>query len=256
MTQFIYCFQSEWLKKKRSLASLLVFAGAFLIPAVILIARLVRSERLYADSRSPVFWESLWNSTWESMAIFLLPLGIALAASLVTQIEFRNNTWKQVHTTPQTLTTIFFAKLAVILVMLLQFFVLLNAGIYLSGILPGLLYGVPYPAEPIPFLYFLEENTKYFIDCLPILALQYLISLQFKNFLVPVGAGIALWIVSIAVLSWEYGHYLPYTYCGFNYLEGLGRYNRAVPIHTLAIIYFIVFTAAGYILYITKKEKG
>ena len=39
---------------------------------------------------------------------------------------------------------------------------------------------------------FLKEDALYFIDCLPIVALQYLISLRFKNFLVPVGAGAAL----------------------------------------------------------------
>ena len=257
MRNFIHSFQSEWLKKKRSLASLLVFAGAFFIPLIILVAKLVRSGTLNAASISNRFWENLWNDALESMAIFLLPLGIALATSLVTQIEFKNNTWKQLHTTPQTLTTIFFAKLSVILVMLLQFFILFNIGVYLCGVIPTLLItGVPYPSEPIPWLFFLKENIKYIIDCLPILAIQYLISLQFKNFLVPVAGGIAIWILSITVLGWEYGHWIPYTYCGLNYLHGLGKYNRETPIHLLAIGYFIAFTVISYILYVNKKEKG
>ena len=237
------------------MASLLVITGAFFIPAVIIIAKIIRNERLYADSISPAFWQHHWNDALESMALFLLPLGIALAASLITQIEFRYNAWKQLHATPQTLTTIFFAKLAVILVMLLQFFLLFNIGVYLSGVIPGLLFGAV-PQEPVPYLFFLKESLKYFIDCLPIVALQYMVSLQAKNFLVPVGTGIALWILSIAVLSWKYGHLFPYTYCGYNYLRGIGKYTRDTPLHLLALGYFMIFTITGYVLYIVKKEKG
>ena len=38
---------------------------------------------------------------WEFMGFFLLPIGVILTTSLVTQLEFRSNTWKQLHTTPQ-----------------------------------------------------------------------------------------------------------------------------------------------------------
>lgn len=257
MMNFIYCFQSEWLKRKRSLASWLVIAGAFFTPVIIIIARLVYNKELYNESMSPTFWQTLWNNALESMSIFLLPLGVILASSLVTQIEFRNNTWKQVHTTPQSLTTIFFAKLAVIVVMLLQFFLLFNIGVYLAGVIPTLVFtDVPYPRQPIPHLYFLQENLKYMLYCLPIIALQYLVSLQSKNFLVPIGAGIALWILSIAVLSWEYGYMVPYTYSSFNYLGSIGRGDPHPYMHLWAIGYFILFTALSYILYINKKEKG
>jgi hypothetical protein len=96
----------------------------------------------------------------------------------------------------------------------------------------------------------------YFIDCLPIIGLQYLVSLLFKNFLVPVGGGFALWILSVSVLSWKYGYLFPYTYCGLNYLKALGKYHGMINIHLMATGYFFVFTVAGYVLYIIKKEKG
>jgi lantibiotic transport system permease protein len=254
---FLYCFQSEWLKKRRSLSSSLVIIGAFFTPTIVLIARLVRHGRLYSESTSADFWESLWSSSWESMAIFLLPLGIILATSLVTQIEFKNNTWKQLHTAPQTLTSIFFAKLAVITVMLVQFLLLFNLGIYLSGVIPCLLTrGVPYPKESVPYLFFLNENLRYFADCLPILALEFLVSLQFSNFLVPVGGGVVLWILSLSVLNWHYGYLFPYAYCGLHYLKSLGKYTQNTHIHSMAIGYFILFTAASYILYVAKRQKG
>ncbi|MBS1975437.1 MAG: ABC transporter permease, partial [Bacteroidetes bacterium] len=222
--QFIYSFQSEWLKKKRNLASWLVIVGAFFTPAILLIYSLVYSTKLYAASMAPNFWYALWENSWESMAIFLLPMGVILATSLITQIEFRNNTWKQLHTLPQSMTTIFFAKLSVIIVMMLQFFILFNIGFYLSGVVPCLLTkGVPYPKAPLPYQVFLKDNLLYFVACLPIIAVQYLTSLQFKNFLAPIGIGIALWILSVAVFRWQYGYIIPYTYCGFHFLQNIGK---------------------------------
>src|ERR1039458_8588590 len=160
---FLHCFQSEWIKKRRTLSSWLVIIGAFFTPAIVLMVRLVRSRGLYAESISSNFWEKLWTSSWESMAIFLLPLGLILATSLITQVEFKNNTWKQLHTAPQTLTTIFLAKLAVIVVMILQCFILFNLGIYLSGVIPCLLTkGVPYPHEAVPYLFFPEGKRAIF----------------------------------------------------------------------------------------------
>jgi hypothetical protein len=257
---FINSFQSEWLKKKRSLASWLVIAGAFFTPSIILIARIKNADKLSALYAADDFWQKLWNQTWESMAVFLLPIGIILAAGLITQIEYKNNSWKQLHTTPQGFTTIFFAKFLVIFVMLVEVFVLFNVGIYLSAVVPAMLFSsVPYPAAPIPYMDFLFANVNFFLDCLPILALQYLISLQFKNFLVPVGAGFAIWFLGVGMLAWEYSYIFPYIHGTLDFLMSSGQFKREIPpvnIQLLAVIYFVVITAASYVLYVTKKEKG
>jgi hypothetical protein len=257
---FIHSLQSEWLKKKRSLASWIVIIGSFFTPAIVTVVRIIYSHGLQPIYASDNFWRQLWKNSWESMAIFLLPLGVILATSLIAQIEYRNNTWKQLHTLPLNLATIFFSKLAIIIFMMLQFFVLFNIGIYLSALIPFLVVkGVSYPKAPFPFIPFLKEDALFFIDCLPVIALQYLISLKYKNFLVPVGLGFIFWIAAIGSLSWKYSYLIPYTYCMFNYLKGQtgGRaVTPALNIHWLAVGYFFVFTILSYILYITKKEKG
>jgi len=257
---FVWSFQSEWLKKKRSLASWLVLTGGFFTPVIIIIARLINYKQLAPLYAKDNFWDQLWQSSWESMAIFLLPMGVILATSLITQIEYKNNTWKQLHTLPLSLTTIFFSKLAVIIVMVVQFFILFNIGIYLSALVPYLLVsGVSYPKATIPYLSILREDLYFFIDCLPIIALQYLISLKAKNFLVPVGIGFGLWVASLSALQWKFGYFIPYTYCILNYLKNQTNGKAAIPginIHIMATGYFIVFTIVSYMLYINKKEKG
>ncbi|MCD6066148.1 MAG: transporter protein [Bacteroidetes bacterium] len=255
---FIHCFRSEWLKKKNSAASWLMLIGGFFIPLIILIARMTDIDMLYRENTSLHVWEIISNRCWQFMAVFLLPMGVILAGSLITQLEFKNNTWKQVHATPQSLSVLFFAKLSVIVVMMLQFFVLFNIGIYLAGVVPSFLFrGIPYPQESIPFVAMLKLNMEFFIDCLPVIALQYLISLQFRNFLVPVGVGLALLVASMIAVSWKYAYIVPYAYCMLDFMNN--RNNPSVPgtpVHTWAFAYFMVFTGLSYILYIRKKEKG
>ena len=256
----INSFRSEWLKKRRSLASWLVVVGGLFTPGIVIAARLVRHDRLQEIYAAANFWNSLWKSSWESMAIFFLPMGAILATSLMTQIEFKNNAWKQVHALPLSLATIYCSKLAVILVMMAQFLVIFDLGIYLSAVVPcWLIGGVPYPSTPIPYQYFLKESALFFCDSLPIVALQYLISLRFKNFLVPVGAGFVLWVGALSALPWKYGFLVPYSYCMIHYLEGApaGKVaDPAVNIHAMALGYFLLLTAVGYGLFATKKEKG
>jgi len=255
ITSFVHSFQSEWLKKRRSAAVWLVLIGGFLIPVIMLIVRFTNFDRLAVVNGSDKVWDSLYHGSWRSMGLFLLPMGVILATSLVTQLEFRNNAWKQLHTTPQSLSTIFFAKLAVILVMLMQFFILFNVGIYLVGVIPSFFNGVPYPKQSYTPTLLLKQNYGFIIACLPIVALQYLLSLQFKNFLLPIGAGLGLLVASLIAVNWKHGYSIPYTYCSYNFL-GAKVVPGGANIMAWSLGYFVVFTGLAYFLYIKKGEKG
>jgi hypothetical protein len=74
--------------------------SAFFTPAIVTVARLVRCTQLPAAYGAESFWISPWTSSWESMAIFFPPMAAILATRLTTQIEFRNNAWRQVHVLP------------------------------------------------------------------------------------------------------------------------------------------------------------
>ncbi len=255
IVSFIHSFQSEWLKKKRSAASWLVITGAFFIPLIVLIDSLSEPEMSYMRAKSDKYWEVLFGHSYAPMSMILLPMGVILATSLVTQLEFKNNTWKQLLTTPQTLTTVFLTKFGVIITMMIQFFILFSVCVFISGILPSLfLKATSYPIETFPFKTILKINTKLFIDCLPIIALQYLLGLKFKNFLGPVGIGLGLYVAAMISLNWQRGYLIPYSYCALNIQRGAVDPN--VNAHYWAIAYFIMFTLISYVLFLTKKEKG
>jgi hypothetical protein len=258
--RFIDALRGEWLKQRRSLAAWMVVCGAFFTPAIILVLRLHQYERLPALYARADFWTRLWHSAWESAAIFFLPMGAVLATSLIVQIEYRNNGWKQVRTLPLGTATIFFAKLAIVLAMLAQFLALFLLAVWLSAAIPAwIVPGLSMPAAPVPWAAFLRDLAAYFIGCLPIVALQYAMSLQLRNFIAPLGIGFLLWVGSIAAISSRWGVLSPYSHTMLEYLQHQPDNTLPSPMldpSSLAMGYALLFTAVGFVLFATRRQKG
>lgn len=256
-SNFIGCFAAEWIKKRRSFSSWLVIAGGLFVPLISVIIFLVYPKQLLAIHASGDFWHMLFQKSWQMMAIMLLPMGLVLAVSLVTQLEFKNNCWKQLHASPVLFSHIYLSKLLVLLLMLIQLFLIFNAGIWISAWIPSLLISnIPYPDYPFNVGNIVRMNAGYFISSLPLLALQYMISLQFRNFLVPVGTGLALIIGGMIALTWKYIYMVPSAYTALYFLQST---ETTPPAHNLSywsLGYFLTFTLLGYWLYISRKVKG
>ncbi len=255
MKTYLNSLYSEWLKTKRSAASWLSVIGGFFIPTIFLLGQLKNQVSIGSPEAGPYAWSAHFIQLWQSMSSFLLPMGVILASSLITQLEYKNNTWKQLHTTPQSFTVVFAAKFSVLMLMTLKFFIFFNIGIILSGIIPCLVLENHFPKQDFPYELFMKGNLKFFITCLPILAIQYLLSLQFKNFLVPIGAGLLGLIGTLIALRWNYIYLSPYAYGQL----GMMRNRIMIPgvnIFVLAFICFTLIMLLSYMLYIRKKEKG
>jgi hypothetical protein len=259
MRTFIDVLHAEWLKTRRSFASWLIVVGALFTPAIVVGVRLLHRPQLPSLYAQPDFWARLWRDSWESMAIFFLPMAAMLATSLITQIEYRNNAWKQVHALPLSPTTLYGAKLLVLLAMMLQFLLLFDIGIGLSALIPyWLTSDVPYPGLP-PLQPFLGQSLLYFVDCLPIVAAQYLLSLRFKNFLLPIGFGFLAWVAALAATSSQYGYVIPYAYSMLDYLKDAATRRPALPaldFHWHAVAYFVALTLIGHWLFVHQRHKG
>ena len=103
------------------------------------------------------------------------------------------------------------------------------------------------------------DNAGYVLDCLPIIAAQYLISLRHPSFLVPVGIGCVVWIGALASVSWQYSHLIPYAYSMLHFLSGEARMRVSVPaagLHVYAAGYFVAFTLLGLLLYVSNPDKS
>jgi hypothetical protein len=256
----IDAFASEWLKRKRSFASALVIAGSLFTPAVIAAVRLIHYRGLPVLYSDATFWPRMWRDSWESMAIFFLPLAAIMATSLIVQIEFKSNAWKQVHALPMPPAVLFVAKLAVIVVMLIQFLILFNAGIYVSGIMPALIVPhVPYPKGDFLALPLVRENALYLVECLPIVAAQYLVALRSNNALVPIGIGFLAWVGALAAVSTRFARWWPYSYTILHYLKANPKVG-GLPVQSVSPLIvtalFLVVSTASYCLFVTRAEKG
>lgn len=253
MVALVQSFQSEWLKRKGSLASWLVIIGAFFMPFMTTMITILRPAKMPAKFAAPGYWESSFHGAWQPMSFFLLPLGIILAISLLMQLEYKNNTWKQWHATPQSYTTIFITKFLVLLLMEVQLFILFDVGIYLMGLVPAVVVdAIPYPQGPFPWRYFARESALFFVDSLPIVAIQFLLALQFRNFLVSIGSGVVLMVTGLITMSWEYAYVFPYNYGTLYWLKRFPEIN----LHAWALGWFAVTIIISYILYLAKRDKG
>lgn len=197
-------------------------------------------------------WERILDQNARPFVAFLIPIGVILICLLITQIEYKNNNWKQVHTTPLKYSTIFLAKFTLLLLLAILVFLLLYLGILLHGIIPCLVLDGSFPRHPIPFAYLFFETAKCFILTLPIIGFQYLLSLHYKSFMVAFGVGLMVYVGSMPGIKLGIiGNLSPYSFV-LNYFDLL-----IAPYHYwLSILYFIVLFILSYVLYLNKEEKG
>lgn len=254
--QLLNSIRAEWLKTKHSAASWLCLIGGVFIPLIFLAGMLKDHRTIDMYTEVPNAWTYYFFQVWQYMQVFLLPMGLILATSLITQVEFRNNTWKMVHTSPQSYAHIFLAKFIVLLGMTALFFLYFNTTWYLSAAIPSLLFDGHLPAATFPFDQFVTSNYKIFLTCMPVLGLQFLLSMHFKNFLVSIGAGLLLLIASLILTgNWEYAYLIPYTYPSISIMSD-AAYVEKIHLYALCVGYFVLFISVSYALYISRREKG
>lgn len=208
---FIVSTQAELLKTKRTASFWLSIIGAAFIPILLLIALFTDPGAAKNLAKDP--WTKFFNMGWQILTVFFLPMYIILASTLITQIEYKNNTWKQVFASPQSLGNIFFSKFLTIHLMILFCFLLFNVFMILAAI-TGNLANPKYTFldRSINWEMLLKLNFKTYISILAISAIQYWFSLRFKNFIAPVGIGLALVITSIIALNYHWEHIYNYPY--------------------------------------------
>lgn len=247
---FFKNLQAEWIKTKRSASNWLSLIGGFFIPIIMTIVFFYTDKTINDDGLFG--WQKLYNNSWQNMAIFLLPMGMILAGSLITQIENKNNTWKQVHATPQSYTNIFFSKFTVIILMTVKFFIYFNIGILLSAIIPTIFLEGGLPNQTYPYWDVLKLNGKVFIACMPILAFQYFLSLRFKNFIVPIGIGFVMLIGTMIGFAWKYIYFSPFSFTMYTVIPKKTWFTPSV----YALISFVIITSISYFIYLRKRDKG
>src|SRR5688572_26505521 len=101
--------RSEILKTKRTSAFYFTLIGAAVIPFIFLLNALTHGLPDENESvKDPL--NAIFKLSSQMVGLGIFPLFIVLICTLLPQLEHRNNTWKQVLTSPQTKINVFMAK--------------------------------------------------------------------------------------------------------------------------------------------------
>lgn len=258
MPSLITTTKIEWIKTRRTAAMWLTFLGAAFIPFISLLIYILKPEHFVKALKADP-WQSHIFQSWQSASVFLLPMYVILTTSLIVQIEYRNNTWKQLYTTPRTFGDVYFSKFIVIQAMILGCFLLFNIFLILSGLVTSWINpGYLFTSRAIPFSQLFILSGKLYISSLAITSIQYWLSLRLKNYIAPLGIGLALLITGLIILQWEKIHYYPYAYTALSFFRGAnpGTSPELGKNEWLSLVWFAGVLLLGFADTIQRKERG
>jgi hypothetical protein len=256
-SRFISNTMGEFIKTRRSFALWLTILAAVFIPVINAIILLQRPEALLPKfEQTP--WLTFFRFNWKNVAAVTLPMYIILITNLIVQIEFRNNTFKQVHASPRGFADIFFSKLVVIQVLMPFYIICFDCFVLLSGLFVHQLNpGYCLLGYNIDWHSLLVVSGRVYLGCLAMSIIQYWLSLRFRNFVVPLGLGLGLWITGIVLMDWEKSIYYPYVYSTFMFFIDFDKEpQQLVVLTTSSVVAVILSLCIAYFDIKSLPEKG
>lgn len=232
--------RSEIAKTKRTASLYLTLIGAAIVPAIFLLNVLLDDDGMDGTRKDPL--NNLFKLLSEMNGVAFFPWFIILICTLLPQIEYRNNTWKQVFASPQTKANLFIARFVNIHLLILIFLVATHLFMFLSIVAVNLIEpGFDLFRNPLNGSTVLVNAVNAYILMLAVCAIQFWLGLRFRNFIAPIGIGLALWLTgSIMALQFYSGlsNYFPYSFQAFP-LSGTLKPHLSQ----------IAWTSAGYALF-------
>lgn len=254
MNQFYNCFRTELLKTKRTLS----FSGAIIIPTVItgvnfLTFVVYREDFAKAGAN---LWIALAGNIFSAFALLFLPMYVGMVGYSTNHIEHQADAWKNLFALPLKRSTIYLSKLCMVLLQVITCVTLLYALTLLSGQILGMLYPELGFQNYDSTVLILVTIVKFTLASLGTLAIQYVVSIYWSDFIKPMGAALIGLVVGILLAKWKFAFLVPYSLCPrvmeqFQ-KENLTVFNREVLSSVLwATGVFIL----GYWLILRKNVK-
>jgi hypothetical protein len=247
--------RSELLKSNRTASFYLTLVAAAVVPFIFVLDATV--DGISPENRSVIF-NKVFIEGLKMTGFLILPMFVVLICTLLPQIEYKNNAWKQVFTAPQAKTSVFIAKFINIHFFILFFIV---ANLLLTLIAAAVLHFVQ-PSlnvlnQPLDTYNIFVNIVNTYVTLLALGTLQFWLGLKFKNFIAPIAIGISLWIIgSMLVMQFEssLAVYFPYSFHVYNVFP---QYKSQLnTVRWASVAYAIVFLLFGFIDFKTRKVKS
>ena len=246
--------RSEILKTKRTAAFYFTLIGAAIVPFTFLLNLL--ADGIEDTRKDPL--NSILKLQSEMNGLVIFPMFVILVCTLLPQIEYRNNTWKQVLTSPQTKATVFLSKLLNIQLLIMLFLVATHLFMSITiGVAHFTDPTLDLLNQPLDGYVVLKKAVNAYITTLAVCAIQFWIGLRFKNFIVPIAIGIGLWLTG-TLMVFEYhssiANYFPYSFQIFPIFP-----QTKSPVSQIAwtsFAYCVVFLVLGFVEFRRRRMIG
>jgi hypothetical protein len=214
MRSLYISFISEFYKSRKTLA----FWAAIILPLII--CGLVAfgfysgSEKVLKQGyQGMILWGRFSGAALNVMGMLILPFYVMFMAFSVNNIEHKNDTWKTLFAQPLNKFSIYAAKFLYAAMLLLICLVLFAVLTYASGYLLQVLVPKYTFTAYDPIVILTKFYSKLFLASLGILAIQFVLSLIWSDFLKPMGIGFIGTIAGIitANVGWDYAYLIPYS---------------------------------------------
>ena len=238
--------RSEFLKTTGTAPFYLTLIGAAVGPVIYLLNVLLDEDEIDASEKDPL--NALFKMLSEMNSVALFPLFVILICTLLPQIEYRNNTWKQVFTSPQTKANVFLAKFMNVHLLMLVFLIATHLFMFLT--IAGVNFIKPTLnlfKHPLNGTTVLVNAANAYILLLAVCAIQFWLGLRFRNFIVPIGIGFALWLAG-TIMAVQYKsnlvYYFPYSFPAFPVSTKLK--SQLTQVAWTSLGYALLFLIVGF----------
>ncbi len=253
---FYRSFISETLKVKKTALLWVSIMGAFAMAGLIFIIHLARvTEFVGPIGANP--WVAYLNFSLPIIEIFLIPY-IVLICSSIAFYEHQGQAWKLLYTLPIKKVNFYFSKLLLALFLLVGAYILFALLTYCSGMILGFIFpSFEFHYYPPEWINIVRVIARSFISALAILALQFWISIRWKNYVIPVGIGLLGYIFGLSIAgAFKWAQFIPY--CAPIYVGRLmgGQSAESMDMTLFAglgnvewysLIGFLIFSILGFL---------
>lgn len=255
LNSFYSMLKAEHYKTKRNSGILLILLFPLLITIFVDIYLIYKYSDVHQYAYNP--WTTLLGRYIFSFYAFLYPLILAIFCYSFCEIEYKHNSIKQLFTLPVSKQKIFFAKITllieiVLISVLIGYFLFLLSGYFMSYLLPEYNFQ-NYDSRLIIATFFF----KMFLASTAIVLIQFFLSLTFNNFTVPVGIACFGVVFMLVAGNWKYIDLVPYSFISKNnsdFFQGSTKIMNKIELISLLYILFFIISSYWSFISLTKKK--
>jgi hypothetical protein len=261
-TQLRRALAADLLKLRHSAVLWLTLLSSVFPVALSFLIYFFKGHYLLKAGQNP--WPAYVHHCWQTASGLLLPLFVVLLTSLLLHLENKASAWKHLYAQPVGYGALFASKLLLLLglnalAQLIYTGLLAGSGLLLGQLRPELLFGQH--ALPLGAMVVLLGHT--YVATLGILAIQYVVSLWWRSFVVPVALGLGATIAALTLMRWEYVNWVPYAepLLSLNTIKWSASLTANLSVDTspglaewISLGWFVVVLAVGYGLLRFRRE--